>query len=215
MAIAAAPEPKANMGQPVPRIDATLKVTGGAKYPSDIAVPDTVYACIVTSSVAVGEITGLDLEAARNQPGIIEIFTHKELTGLRKKPKMMGAEGEAGYSSSTHMPMETTKIEHDGQIVAIIVGDTFEAASEAAYLVEAKYSTSPAAASFGASGVTLQTAAKLKSQHQDPQIGDAKKALLEAAVKVDAKYSTPTQHHNPIELFHDDLQMGRTQADDL
>lgn len=34
----AAPTPKENMGQPVPRIDARLKVTGGARYPADIPV---------------------------------------------------------------------------------------------------------------------------------------------------------------------------------
>ena len=32
----AAPEPKANMGQPVPRYDAVAKVTGRAKYASDV-----------------------------------------------------------------------------------------------------------------------------------------------------------------------------------
>jgi xanthine dehydrogenase YagR molybdenum-binding subunit len=36
MAIAAAPPPKANMGEPVPRVDARLKVTGEARYPAGI-----------------------------------------------------------------------------------------------------------------------------------------------------------------------------------
>ena len=34
----AAPEPKANMGQPVPRYDAVAKVTGRAKYASDVSL---------------------------------------------------------------------------------------------------------------------------------------------------------------------------------
>ncbi|TIT15940.1 MAG: xanthine dehydrogenase family protein molybdopterin-binding subunit, partial [Mesorhizobium sp.] len=31
--------------------------------------------------------------------------------------------------------------------------------------------------------------------------GDFDAAYAAAAVKIDQKYSTPTQHHNPIELF--------------
>jgi len=34
--IAAAPEPKANMGKPEPRYDGRLKVTGAARYSSDM-----------------------------------------------------------------------------------------------------------------------------------------------------------------------------------
>ena len=34
----AAPEPKANMGQPIPRYDAVAKVTGKAEYAADVAL---------------------------------------------------------------------------------------------------------------------------------------------------------------------------------
>jgi xanthine dehydrogenase YagR molybdenum-binding subunit len=36
---------------------------------------------------------------------------------------------------------------------------------------------------------------------EDVQAGDFDAAWADAAVKIDEKYSTPTQHHNPIELF--------------
>jgi xanthine dehydrogenase YagR molybdenum-binding subunit len=52
----AAPEPKANMGQPVPRYDAVAKVTGRAKYASDVALTNPAYAYLVTSSIAKGRI---------------------------------------------------------------------------------------------------------------------------------------------------------------
>lgn len=35
------PQPKENMGQPAPRIDGRLKVTGQAKYGSDFHEPRT------------------------------------------------------------------------------------------------------------------------------------------------------------------------------
>lgn len=40
----AAPEPKANMGQPIPRYDAVAKVTGKAQYGADVALVNPVYA---------------------------------------------------------------------------------------------------------------------------------------------------------------------------
>ena len=57
----AAPEPKANMGQPIPRYDAVAKVTGKAQYGADVALVDPVYAFLVTSSIAKGRIDGFDL----------------------------------------------------------------------------------------------------------------------------------------------------------
>jgi xanthine dehydrogenase YagR molybdenum-binding subunit len=53
----AAPQPKENMGQPAPRIDGRLKVTGQAKYGSDFHVPRPAYAYLVTSSISRGSIT--------------------------------------------------------------------------------------------------------------------------------------------------------------
>ena len=48
----AAPEPKANMGQPVPRYDAVAKVTGKAEYAADMPLSRPAYAYLVTSSIA-------------------------------------------------------------------------------------------------------------------------------------------------------------------
>ena len=38
-------------------------------------------------------------------------------------------------------------------------------------------------------------------QHKDPAVGDFQGAYAAGEVKIDARYSTPTQHHNPMELF--------------
>ena len=40
----AAPEPKANMGQPVPRYDAVAKVTGRARYAADVPLANPAFA---------------------------------------------------------------------------------------------------------------------------------------------------------------------------
>ncbi len=56
-------------------------------------------------------------------------------------------------------------------------------------------------ATFGDAGEETVAVADVSKHHEDPKVGDAESAFAKAAVKVEAIYSTPTQHHNPIELF--------------
>src|SRR5437870_11860394 len=93
----AAPEPKANMGSPEPRVDGRLKVTGAARYGSDFIVDNPAFAFLVTSAIARGRIAQMDLSEARAVPGVLEIFTH-ENTGELKTLKY--AQGGGGPTTS-------------------------------------------------------------------------------------------------------------------
>jgi xanthine dehydrogenase YagR molybdenum-binding subunit len=182
------------MGAPVPRYDALLKVTGAAHYPADTPVANPAYAVLVTSAIAKGQLTGLDLDAARAVPGVLDILTHQNTSGLKA--------AKFGQVCSTSIQDLGPKIQHAGQIIAIVVADTFEAASEAAASVKASYAEDAPAATFGSPGVTEGDATKESEQHKHvPQAGDAEAAIAAADVTLDADYGTPTQHHNPIELF--------------
>ncbi len=200
---AAAPEPKENMGSPAPRLDAEAKVTGAARYPSDFPVHNTAYAYLVTSAIAKGKIENLDTSEARAIPGVIEIFTHentKELKNVKYSP--------SGGGASTSIQEFGPEIMHDGQIIAMVVADSFEAAREASYRVKAVYQREQPSATFGSEGVddtpdplTLLTSVKEWVMNEWAKTGNADKALDGAAVSIDEHYGTPTQHHNPIELF--------------
>src|SRR3954447_8540166 len=179
----AAPEPKSNMGQPEPRIDGRLKVTGEARYASDFAVNNPAFAFLVTSEIARGSIQAMQLDEAKAVAGVLEIFTHENTAEL--KPVKFGG---SGGGASTSIQDFGPKIQHDGQIVAMVVADTFEAAREAAYKVTIGYQAATPSAGFGAAGVT-EAAAKKKT----PSAGDAGKAFDDAPVKFEAEYGTPTQ----------------------
>ncbi len=197
MAIAAAPAPQANMGQPAPRLDARLKVTGEARYASDVPVAKPAYAVLVTSAIARGRIANLDLEAAKAVPGVLDILT-QDNTGELKEVKF----GGGGGGASTSVQKLGPEIAHEGQIIAMVVADTFEAATEAAYKVKATYAAEEPSATFGSPGVTEEDVTKVSERHKEmPQAGDAEASLSAAEVMIDAQYGTPTQHHNPIELF--------------
>ncbi len=194
MANAAAPTPKANMGAPVPRVDARLKVTGQARYPSDTPVGNPAFAVLVTSTIATGRIERLDLDGARAVPGVLDILTY-ENTGELKGVKF-------GQGSSTSIEDLGPEIQQAGQIIAVVVADTFEAATDAASRVKPTYSEQTPSATFGSPGVTQEDATKVSPQHKHlPQAGDAEAAFAGAPVVIDLEYETPPQHHNPMELF--------------
>lgn len=196
----AAPEPQANMGRPVPRYDARLKVTGAATYASDVESKNAVYAYLVTSSIAKGTVQSIDETGARKVDGVLEIFTHRNMADAIAQVPFFSNGGPAATSL---VPLSTPEIHHDGQIVALVVADRFEAAREAAHRLTITYREDPASATFGSSGTAQKpyTEARSKEKHENPTVGDFQGAFATAPVKVDANYATPTQHHNPIELF--------------
>ncbi|HZR60714.1 MAG TPA: xanthine dehydrogenase family protein molybdopterin-binding subunit [Xanthobacteraceae bacterium] len=194
MANAAAPTPKANMGAPAPRLDARLKVTGAARYPSDTPLGNPAFAVLVTSAIAKGRLERLDLDDARAVPGVLDILSHENTAELK--------EVKFGQGSSTSIQDLGPQIRQGGQILAVVVADSFEAANEAASRVQPRYSEQAPSATFGSQGLTQQDATQVSERHKHlPQAGDAEAALTGAAVTIDVEYETPTQHHNPMELF--------------
>ncbi|MDD1531513.1 xanthine dehydrogenase [Bradyrhizobium sp. WBOS7] len=195
---AAAPEPKTNMGQPAPRYDAVVKVTGRATYASDMPLADPAYAFLVTSAIAKGRIDSFDLDEARRVRGVIDIVTHENAPKL-KDSKLFS---NGGYAGTTIQPLKSAEIAHDGQIIAVVVAETYEAAREAANRVKVRHTATTPSATFDSPGTTAAAAKGQNAQFkEDPKVGDFAKAFDEAEVKLTASYETPTQHHNPMELF--------------
>jgi xanthine dehydrogenase YagR molybdenum-binding subunit len=191
----AAPEPKANMGKAAPRIDGRRKVTGEALYASDFPLTDPAYAFLVTSPIAKGRVASFDLAGARAVPGILEILTHENMEPVEEVPSF----GEGGPASTSVRPLQSPEIRHHGEIIALAVGESFEAAREAAQRVHARFVEEPPSAGFDSPGAEIQAIADFG--HEDPSVGDAEVALAASEVTIDATYEMPAQHHNAMELF--------------
>lgn len=185
-------ETRTLIGRPTVRIDGRAKVTGRALYASDEVVANPVYAFLLTSFIARGRVKGFDLDEARAVPGLLDILTHQNVGREAKPPKM--ASGGATTTS-----MENDQVWHDGQIIGVVLADTYEAAREAAFRVHVQYEKEQPAATFGSDGAEEEI--RDDGEHRDYRVGDAEGALASAEVSLDARYGTPTQHHNPIELF--------------
>jgi xanthine dehydrogenase YagR molybdenum-binding subunit len=179
-------------GRPVSRIDGVAKVTGAARYASDERVANPAFAYFVISRIARGRVGAFKLERAKAIAGVLDILTHENV-GDQTRPAV-GPDG--GPSTTT---LENDRIWHAGQIIAIVLADSYEAAREAAHKVEVVYIAEPASASFDSPGT--ETEPHKPQKGPDPQKGDAAAAFAAAAVKFEGRYATPTQHHNAIELF--------------
>jgi xanthine dehydrogenase YagR molybdenum-binding subunit len=180
------------LGKPVLRIDGVAKVTGTARYPSDEPVRNPAFAYLITSTIARGRIESFHLEAARAVPGVLDILTYQNVGSGFEAP--MGPDGKP-----TTTTLESSQVWHAGQIIGIVLAETFEAAREAANKAIVSYAEEAPSATFDSPGVTVRPHKPEKSP--DPKKGDAAAAFATAPVKIDQRYSTPTQHHNPIELF--------------
>ena len=191
------PLPGKNMGSADARIEARAKVTGGLLYASDTPVANPAHAYLVTSAVAKGTIRGFDLAAAQALPGVIAIFTHENLP-KRTDVRFMG---DGGYVSNSHDPLGSADVIHDGQIVAVVVAESYEIARDAANRVVVDYAEAVPSASLTSRGTETDDAAKVAKGWKDKVAGNFDRAWAKSAVTIEADYSTPTQHHNPIELF--------------
>src|ERR1700739_2993537 len=157
-------DPAILVGTPTPRLDGVAKVTGAARYASDEQIANPAFACLVTSDIARGHITGFDLTAAKAVPGVLDILTFETVGNHVKSPP--GPDG--GPTTTT---LESNRIWHDGQIIAVVVADTFEAATEAAGKVRANPGADPPPASFDAPGAEVQatTAARAGASAEEDQ----------------------------------------------
>lgn len=181
------------MGEDVPRLDAADKVTGRARFPSDMPVANAAYAVLLTSTIARGRITGIDRSAAMALPGVRLILTHEEMAA--------NAKPEPAFAGKSTKTFDDDSIEHDGQLIGLVVADTLELAQEAASRVRIAYASERASATMQSIGSETLPVAKIDTRHEDPIKGNARAAIASARWRVSAEYETPAQHHNAMELF--------------
>ncbi len=181
-------------GKPTSRVDGADKVTGAARYASDEPVANPAFAYLVTSAIARGRIRSMELSQALATPGVLDILNHENVGDQAPPP------AQQDPNEKTTTTLQSDRIWHDGQIIAVVVADTYEAAREAANKVKVDYAEERPSATFDSQGAESEVR-KPSEEHKDPKVGDFAPAFAAAPVKIDASYSTPTQHHNPIELF--------------
>lgn len=126
---------KFGVGQPVRRKEDDTLVRGKGTYTDDINLPGQAYAWIVRSTHAHGLIKGIDVEAARAMPGVLGIWTGKDLASAGYNPFTCGLPMKSRDGSpllqTNRLPLMTDKVRFVGDPVAFVVAETLAQAREA------------------------------------------------------------------------------------
>ena len=71
------------VGNPTPRVEGELKVSGEAKYAVDITVPGMLWGKLLRSPIASGKIKSINTNRAEELPGVHAVVTGQNCTGLK------------------------------------------------------------------------------------------------------------------------------------
>ncbi len=138
-------------GRSIKRREDPRLVTGRGSFVDDIKLPGTTYAVFVRSPHAHARIRGIDATAARRHPGVVAVFTGKDMAGvnslpcgwdLRKEKNIPGVIQD--LAMVPHMPLAADAARHVGDPVAVVIADSRTAAVDAAELVKVDWEVLPA-----------------------------------------------------------------------
>src|SRR5579871_2058018 len=182
-----------NIGQSLTRRDGTLKVTGAARYAADHHPPGMLYAVLALSSIARGRVAFLDVAAAKAHPGVIEVVTPANRPPLAQDPD----ERSDLFTFRLDL-LQSDRVRYANQPIAIVIGETLEAATEGARLLSPRYETEPARVGLDAVESFVPAAVGPGFPAQMHR-GDVEAGLAAAPNKIAETYETPAQYHNPME----------------
>ena len=188
-----------HFGSPRSRVDGHAKVTGTARYAAEYFAPDLAHGYVVSSAVAKGRITRIDTGAALAVPGVLHVFTHENRPRTawlnrnhRDQVAPPGAPFRALYDET---------IQYSGQPVALVIGESFEAARDGAALVRVEYAAEEHETDLEKAAASAYEPPKKRSGISPPPKpkGDATAAYDAAARRLRQDYSIAPEHHNPME----------------
>ena len=145
------------IGAPVRRKEDIRFLTGQGRYVDDIKRPGQAYACFVRSPHAHARLKSIDTEQAAKAPGFIAAYTAADLErdGIGDLPCVWVFQNADGSDIKLppHPLLAVDKVRHVGDPVAVVIGESLDAARDAADLVAVDYEELPVAAdTAGADG---------------------------------------------------------------
>jgi aerobic carbon-monoxide dehydrogenase large subunit len=136
------------VSQPVARTEDPRLLTGRGNYTDDKNLPGQAYAVFVRSSVAHGDINGVDTAAAAAAPGVLAVLTHADIeaAGFGTLPNNLPLKSRDGTPliKPARPVLATGKVRYVGEPIAAIIAETAAQARDAAELVEVDIAPLPA-----------------------------------------------------------------------
>ncbi len=139
------------IGARVARKEDNRFITGSGRYVDDMVVPGMKHAAFVRSPYAHAKITNIDVSAARDMPGVIDVLTGSQLKadgiGNLICGWMIHSKDGTPMKMGAWEPLASSVVRHVGDPVAIVVADTKGQARDAAEKVDVTFEELPAVVS--------------------------------------------------------------------
>lgn len=185
------------IGKSVSRVDALGKVTGEAMFPGDIDMPHQAYMKILFAGRPHAIIHRLDTSSAESVPGVLGVFTAKDVPVneygliLNDQPVLCGP-----GSSKPH----AERVRFVGDQLAVVVAESEEIAAEATQLIEVEFEDLPIVTdpeqAMQEGALRLHPDRENNILHHNRiRKGDVEAGFAEAAVVIETEYRTPAQEH--------------------
>jgi aerobic carbon-monoxide dehydrogenase large subunit len=143
------------IGQPVRRKEDQRLLTGKGRFTDDFNMPGQAYAVMVRSPYPHARILEIDMDRARNMPGVLGVFSgkdcladglgpipHSPVPSTRYDMKLTGpGGGTIFFGTQPLLPVD--RVRHVGEAVAMVVAETLPQALDAAEDVEVEYEELP------------------------------------------------------------------------
>jgi len=185
------------LGKSIPRFDAISKVTGEALYPGDFNFSNQVYLKILFSPIVHGIIKNINKAEAEKIPGVINIFTAKDVPvneyGLinRDQPVLCGPDPRYPFAN---------RVRFIGDQIALVVAESEEIASQARDKIRLEYEELPLV--LDPREAMRDDSVKVHPEkgtnvisHFQIRHGDIDRGFNEADLIIESEYQTPVQEH--------------------
>jgi CO/xanthine dehydrogenase Mo-binding subunit len=186
------------LGQNITRIDAAGKVTGETAYPGDINLDGQLWMKIRYSDRAHARVVAVDTRAAEALPGVVRIFTAKDVPQNEYGLVMKDQPVLCGPGSKSVVEADIVRCYAD--YVAVVVAETEAIAAQAARLIEVTYQDLPAV--FNPAEAMQPGAPQIHDHYADNILchfrirkGDMAAGWEQAEVIVEGEYHTGYQEH--------------------
>jgi len=144
------------IGHPLRRLEDDALLCGRGRYADDLDVPNVAQVVFLRSPHAHAGIQRIDVSAARAAPGVLAVFTGRDIVdaGLRPLPfnRMHKRPDGTPMVDAPRYALTPDAARYVGDPVAMVVAETREQARDAAELIEIDWAPRPAVTDLAASG---------------------------------------------------------------
>lgn len=141
------------IGKRIKRNEDPRLLTGQALFVDDVEIPGMLHAAFLRCDYAHARILSIDVSAARERPGVVAVFTAKDMGDdwapgpplVSPPPTLPGVT----FHSRRQAPLVRDKVRHAGETVAVVIAESRYIAEDAVGDISVEYDPLPVIVDLG------------------------------------------------------------------